>query len=172
MAAVYVRSGTYAVTLPDGVVRAVLMNDDGVNWYAGVADCEAATPLTLPAASAVDLTFPTQSPAPTSTPTASPTTNPTPTPGPTPTPATRPRQRLAAPKDRIRVGSRVTLRRVTAQGARVTWISGTRKTCSVRKSRLVARKAGVCRLTARAPALADYSAYTHVFRVRVIRAKR
>lgn len=104
---------------------------------------------------------------PTPTPTPTPTVEPTPTPTVEPTPPPLGEQILKAPKKVLKKGKSAKLAKATRQGAKVKWkVKG--KTCKVKVSKLFAgKKKGTCRLTATAPAVPKYKAYTGKFTVKV-----
>ena len=63
--------------------------------------------------------------------------------------------------------AKVKLAKSTRQGQRISWRGSPRKVCSVRRYVLRAKKKGVCKLVATAPAVTGYAALNRTYRVRV-----
>lgn len=70
---------------------------------------------------------------------------------------------------RVRRGRRVALPTTTDQAQPLSWASMTRGACRLRGTRLVARRAGVCRLVASAPGGGAWDAFAARFRIRIAR---
>jgi hypothetical protein len=83
-----------------------------------------------------------------------------------PPPAPR-AQTVKRPPAKLKKGKRARLAATSNAGQRVAWRSTTKKRCAVTKGRLVAKKKGVCRLSAKAPAVAGFEALSQRFVVRI-----
>lgn len=88
-----------------------------------------------------------------------------PAPAPAPTAATD--QSVQHPAPTVVRGAKVRLSMRSSQGQVVTWKSRTKKTCTVSRGVLRAKKRGKCRLEANAPGTAAVKAYRHLFSVRI-----
>ena len=76
-------------------------------------------------------------------------------------------QTVKKPPAKIKQGKSAKLAKTTAQGARVTCKSTTKKVCSVKRSKVKGLKKGKCGLTATAPSVGTFLAYSQKFTVRV-----
>ncbi len=76
-------------------------------------------------------------------------------------------QTIKAPKKVLKKGKSAKLARATRQGAKVKWASKS-NTCKVKAGKLVAgKKKGMCRLTATAPAVPSFKAFSKKYVVKV-----
>jgi hypothetical protein len=76
-------------------------------------------------------------------------------------------QAASAPRATIKKGKKVRLAKVTAQGAPLSWRTTTKKVCTVKKAKLKGLKKGTCRLQAKAPGVAGFSAFSQKFTIKV-----
>lgn len=81
-------------------------------------------------------------------------------------------QTVRRPPRTVRVGTRKSLPRTTAQRVAVSWSSRTPRKCRVKRMRVVGRKAGVCRVRAKAPATPGLLSLRATFTVRVVAAPK
>lgn len=77
------------------------------------------------------------------------------------------RQRVKGSLQNLKLDKRKALAKRTIQGARVTWTVTTPKVCRVKKSTLVGRREGRCKVRATAPEIAGYTAFSQLFWVHV-----
>lgn len=90
-------------------------------------------------------------------------TAPAPTPGQT-APAA---QSVKRPPAKVKHGKSTSLAVKTAQGARVTWKTTTKKICTVKKAKLRAKKKGKCKLVATASAVPGHATLSQRFTVKI-----
>lgn len=83
-------------------------------------------------------------------------------------PQARVGQSVRRPPRKVRAGKRKALPRTTAQRVAVSWSSRSPRRCRVERTRVVGRKAGVCRLRAKAPATPQLLSLRATFTVRVV----
>ena len=83
-------------------------------------------------------------------------------------PQARVGQSVRRPPRKVRAGKRKALPRTTAQRIAVSWSSRSPRRCRVNRMRVVGRKAGVCRLRAKAPATPQLRSLRATFTVRVV----
>ena len=86
---------------------------------------------------------------------------------PTATPVPPAAQTLKKPPAKLKKGKKAKLAKTTRQGAKVTWKTSTKKTCTVKKYKVTAKKKGKCKLSANAPAIPGYTALTKKYTIRV-----
>lgn len=127
------------------------------SWHDAKKTCAEATALTISTDGTLDLRALKPSDPP----------GPGPAPGPGPTPGPSLPQSAKKPAAKLKKGKKAKLARATVQGSRLTWTSSTRKVCTVKKSVVTARKKGVCKVSAKAPAVTGFSAYSRTFQIRV-----
>ncbi len=77
------------------------------------------------------------------------------------------KQTVKKPPAKLKKGKTAKLARTTAQGAKVTWKTSTKKMCKVNKSKVTAKKKGKCKLSANAPATPSFTAFTKRYTIRV-----
>lgn len=77
------------------------------------------------------------------------------------------KQWVKNPPQGLKLDKRKALAKRTRQGARVTWTVTTPKVCRVKKSTLLGRREGRCKVRATAPEIAGYTAFSWLFLVSV-----
>lgn len=85
-------------------------------------------------------------------------------PAPAPTPKT---QVVKKPPSKLKKGKKAKLAAKTSAGAKIAWKSTTKKKCAVKKGKVVAKKKGKCKLSAKAPAVSGYAAVSKKFVVKI-----
>lgn len=160
-----VTAGTYSRAIMPGTYRVRITPEEptsaAISWHSAQADCGEATPVTVSAAGTLDLRGLAKGEVPFVEP-IEPVTPVTPV-----TPVAPAKQTVRKPPAKLKKGAKAKLARKTAQGSRLTWKTKTRKICTVKKYVLTARKKGVCKLSAKAPAGTGFTAYSRTFRIRV-----
>ncbi len=185
-------NGTYSVSqVPSGTYRVAIASYDDTDgaprssWHSGVPSCDQATPVTVNTTVTLNLVAATGYTV-TGTVVAGAGSNPGPTPTPpTPQPSAPPvstpsdpappvagttppaAQAASAPRATLKKGKKVRLAKKTAQGAPLSWRTTTKKVCTVKKAKLKGLKKGTCRLQAKAPAVAGFSAFSQKFTIKV-----
>jgi hypothetical protein len=76
-------------------------------------------------------------------------------------------QRVKGSLQNLKLDKRKALAKRTRQGALVTWTVTTPKVCRVKKSTLLGRREGRCKVRATAPEIAGYTAFAQLFWVHV-----
>ena len=76
-------------------------------------------------------------------------------------------QTMKKPPAKLKKGKKAKLAKQTRQGAKISWRSNTKKICSVKKRTVKAKKKGACKISATAPAIPGYAAFTRKYTIRV-----
>ncbi len=76
-------------------------------------------------------------------------------------------QSVKAPPKKLNRGTKRKLAKATAQGSKLRWKTLTKKTCVVKKSKLVGKRKGECRVRATAPAIAGHSTFSKTYKIRI-----
>mgnify|MGYP003587937521 FL=1 len=84
----------------------------------------------------------------------------------TPPPPPQP-QTVGAVVKKLKPKKKASLPRTTQQGAALTWKTATKKVCTVKGSKVTAKRKGTCKLKATAPAITDFLAYTGSAKIKV-----
>ena len=84
-----------------------------------------------------------------------------------PSPVTPAAQTLKKPPAKLKKGKKAKLAKQTRQGAKISWRSSTKKICTVKKRTVTAKKKGACKISAKAPAIPGYAAFTRKYTIRV-----
>ena len=166
-------TGTYRVNVLPGSYRVWIDPNRGTgaadSWHSAQRDCTLSSAVTVSSDGAVALLAaartvagPEPTPEPPVTPAPEPPVNPTP-----PPPAQPGTQSVKKPPAKLKKGKKVALAKKTQQGAKVTWKTSTKKTCTVKKYKVTAKKKGTCKLSAKAPAIPGYTALRKKYTIRV-----
>jgi hypothetical protein len=156
-----ITNGTYTDdAVPPGTYRIrIKPTTDGAieSWNHAKATCETADPVTISSDGTVNLVAQTSA---------------NPTPLPTTDPTIEPlKQTAKKPPSKVKKGKKVKFATKTAQGARITWKSRSKTVCTMRGSTVTAKKKGMCKVKAKAPAVPGYLTYAKVFTVRITSAR-
>ena len=76
-------------------------------------------------------------------------------------------QSVKKPPAKLKKGKKAKLAKKTTQGAKVTWKTSTKKVCTVKKYKVTAKKKGKCKLSAKAPAITGYTAFSKKYTIKV-----
>ncbi len=76
-------------------------------------------------------------------------------------------QTLKKPPAKLKKGKKAKLAKKTQQGSKVTWKTSTKKVCTVKKYKVTAKKKGKCKLSAKAPAITGYTAFSKKYTIKV-----
>jgi hypothetical protein len=105
--------------------------------------------------------------SPSKQPTPDPVTPPPPGPTPPPPVPVLSSQSVKKPPAKLKKGKKAKLAPKTAQGAKLNWTTSTKKVCVVKKTTVTAKKKGACKLSAKAPAVSDFQAFSKRYTIRV-----
>lgn len=160
--------GSYSLNVLPGTYRVFIDPEAGTgaknSWHAAKASCETADPVTVSGNATIDLVATARGGT---TPEPSPTPSTSPPPTPPPPPVTPGTQSVKKPPAKLKKGKKAKLAKNTKQGAKVSWKSRTKKVCTVKKYVVTAKKKGKCTLSAKAPAITGFTAFSKRYSIRV-----
>ncbi len=161
-----IRSNGYSLRIVPGTYRVEIDPNKGFgakfSWHSAKASCADSTPVTVTADGTLNIVASAKT-----EPTPDPTTPPPPTPTPDPTVPVPSSQSVKKPPAKLKKGKKAKLAPKTAQGARLKWTTSTKKVCVVKKTTVTAKKKGACKLSAKAPAVSGFNAFTKRYTIRV-----
>lgn len=164
-----ISKGTYTLRVLPGIYRILIDPNPGTkaleSWHPGKATCEEAEPINVSSDATLNLVAVAKDyvpPAP--PPVTPPVTPPPPVIPPQEPPALQSLGKLAVS---LKHGKKMKLAAATSAGVKITWRSLTPKTCVVKKSKVVAKKKGKCKLSATAPAVSGYAAFNKRYVVKI-----
>lgn len=77
------------------------------------------------------------------------------------------KQTVKSPPAKLKKAKSAKLARTTSQDTKITWKSSTKKVCTVKQFKVKAKKKGKCRISATAPAVPGFTAFTKRYTIRV-----
>ena len=160
----------YSTKIVPGTYRVEIDPDSGygarVSWHSAKKACADSTLVTVSGNGTVNLVAATKA-APDPDPVL-PTPDPTtPTPNPEPAVTVLGTQTAKKPPAKLKKGKKATLAKKTTQGAKVTWKTSTKKICTVKKNKVTAKKKGTCKLSAKAPAVTGFMAFSKRYTIKI-----
>jgi hypothetical protein len=76
-------------------------------------------------------------------------------------------QSAKTPPKKLKKGKKAKLAKSTTQGAKITWKTTTKKRCTVKKAKVTAKRKGKCKLSAKAPGVPGFTAFSAKYTIRV-----